>query len=151
MSLRDQILKTIDGYLEGFNSNTPEGTIARRSPECKHRIIPESPQFPTRTNDEYKDFMGPSFGIMKNFNLKFLDGEAPIVDVEARKAVVHLKSSAETPLGEYKNSYIFTFHFTEDGTQIDDVLEFVDTKTVADFVPALLKWVAENVPGAAPA
>jgi hypothetical protein len=151
MALREQILKTIDGYLEGFNTNTPEGTIAHRTPDCKHRIIPDSDQVPVRSNEEYRDFMGPSFGIMKNFHLKLLEGVDPIVDVDARKAVLHLTSSAETPLGPYKNTYIFTFHFTEDGTQIDHVLEFADTKTVSEFVPAILKWIADNVPGAAPA
>lgn len=142
--LRDQIEKTVQGYLDAFNTNTPDGTIAHRAPDCTHRIVPPSPQFPTRSNEEYKAFMGPSFQLMKNFHLKLADGEKPIIDDVNRRAVLYLTSSAETPLGPYDNNYVFTLSFSEDGTQITDVLEFIDTKVTGDFVTKMMAFAAEH-------
>jgi hypothetical protein len=144
MSLRQNILETIEAYITGFNTNTPEGTIVRRSPTCTHRFLPPSPDQPLRTNAEYRDFISPNFAFMRNFHLKLLEGQPPIIDEQARKAVIHLTSTADSPVGEYRNSYVFTFGFSEDGKEIEEVLEFVDAKTLGEFVPKLLSWIREH-------
>lgn len=142
--LREQIHKTLIGYIDAFNTNTPEGTIAYRSANCKHRAIPESPHMPTRSNEEYKAFMGPAFALLKNFQLKLVEGLEPIIDEEARVGVLHLTSTAETPLGPYKNQYIFTFRLSADGTEIDEIIEWVDLVVLNEFMPKLLAFAQEH-------
>ncbi|EON98267.1 hypothetical protein UCRPA7_6239 [Phaeoacremonium minimum UCRPA7] len=143
------MLKTLTGYIDAFNTNTPEGTIAYRSAGCQHRAIPASPMMPVRNNEEYKAFMAPAFAIMKNFQLKLVEGMDPIIDEEARTGVLHLKSTAETPLGNYKNQYIFTFRLNSDGTEIDEIIEWVDLVVLNDFMPKLLAYAKEHADQAA--
>jgi hypothetical protein len=145
-SLRDQIAKTLQGWIDDFNTNTPEGLIANRTPGCKQLMMPESELFPPRSNDEYQAFMSPCFNFMKDFHLKLSDKVAPIIDAEGRIAAVHLTSNTETPVGRYINTYIFTLRFSEDGKQIDEVIEFGDTAATAAFVPKFLQYVQENTP-----
>lgn len=144
--LRDQIAQTLQGWMDDFNTNTPEGLIANRTPACKQLMMPESELFPPRSNDEYKAFMSPCFQFMEDFHLKVSDKVAPIIDAETRTAAVHLTSNAGTPIGPYINSYVFTLRFSEDGKQIDEVIEFGDTAATAAFVPRFLQYVQENLP-----
>lgn len=141
--LREQILKTVDGYLDSFNTNTPEGTIALRNADCKHYILPATAGHPVRSNEEYQAFIGPSFQIMKNFILKLADGVAPIIDEEQRKATLYLTSTAETPLGPYKNEYIFTLRTNDAGSEIVEVVEFIDTAYTGEFLKKIMAYIAE--------
>ena len=143
--LREQILKTVDGYLAGFNTNTAEGLIAHRHPDCKHTIVPTSTQNPVRSNAEYQAMIAPGFQAMKNFRLKIADGWTPLVDEVERKVVLYLTSTAETPIGEYRGEYMFALGMSEDGTQIVDVFEFVDSAMLGDFMPRMIKWMQDNV------
>ncbi|TPX13486.1 uncharacterized protein E0L32_006216 [Thyridium curvatum] len=145
-SLREQMLKTLTGYIDGFNTNTPEGAIAYRGANCKHRTIPESPHMPMRSNDEYNTFMTSTFMLLKNFHLKVTDGLKPIIDDEARTGVLHMTSTADTPLGAYKNQYIFTFFLSADGTEIEEIVEWVDLVVLNDFMPRLIAYAMEHAP-----
>jgi len=42
-------------------------------------------------------------------------------------AVVHAKGSGETPFAPYRNEYAFFLYFTEDGSKVVRVEEFVDS------------------------
>lgn len=142
--LREQILKTVDGYLAAFNTNTPEGTIALRSPDCKHHVLPTNAGQPVRSNEEYKAFIGPSFQFLKPFVLKLADGVAPVIDEGQRKATLYLESTAETPIGPYANEYVFTLKTNEAGTEIVEVVEFIDTAYTAEFMTKIMAYIAEQ-------
>ena len=42
-------------------------------------------------------------------------------------AVVHAKGDGETPVGPYANEYALFMYFTEDGTKIKRIEEFLDS------------------------
>ncbi|KAI9150789.1 Austinol synthesis protein H [Paramyrothecium foliicola] len=142
--LRDQLLQTAQNYLAAFNTNTPEGVIAHRSVDCKHRIIPTTAGHPVRSNEEYQAFMAPGLQLMKNFQLKIAEGLEPIVDEEAHKIVLYLTSSAETPIGPYVNEYAFALHTNDAGTEIIEIVEFIDTAVTGDFMKRILEFIAEH-------
>ncbi|KAH8887146.1 hypothetical protein GQ53DRAFT_327188 [Thozetella sp. PMI_491] len=142
--LREQLLKTANGYITSFNENTPEGTIAHRSPNCMHYMLPTWADIPPRSNAEYQAFIAQGFQVLKNFHLKLKDGVSPIIDEEQRKVVLHLTSTADTPIGPYTNQYVFTFQMSSDGTQIDEVVEFVDPKYTKDFVDRVIEYLTQH-------
>ncbi|SPO05375.1 uncharacterized protein DNG_08062 [Cephalotrichum gorgonifer] len=142
--IREQILKTVDGYLAAFNTNTPEGTIALRSPDCKHHVLPKSAGHPVRSNEEYRDFISPGFQIMKPFIIKLADGVPPIIDEEQRKVTLYLASSAETPIGPYVNEYVFTLRTNDSGTEIVEVVEFIDSAYTAEFMTKIMAFIGEQ-------
>ena len=142
--LREQLLKLVDDYIAAFNTNTPEGTIAVRSPDCKHHVLPIAAGHPVRNNEEYKAFIGPSFQFMKHFVLKLADGIAPIIDEVQRKATLYLTSTAETPVGPYSNEYVFTLRTNDAGTEIVEVVEFIDTAYTGDFMKKIMVYIAEQ-------
>lgn len=51
---------------------------------------------------------------------------------EERRAVVRSSLFANTPVGPYKNEYIWLLTFDESGQKIVNITEFMDTKAVAD-------------------
>lgn len=142
--LREQLLKTVDGYIAAFNTNTPEGTIALRSPDCKHRVLPTAAGHPVRSNEEYKDFISPGFQFMKPFILKLADGVPPIIDEEQRKATLYLTTATETPVGPYNNEYVFTLRMNDSGTEIVEVVEFIDTAHTGEFMKKIMAYIAEQ-------
>ena len=53
MSLREKQEQTAQAFLDGFNSGSIEGMVARRAPGCVHRILPRSFGAPDRDNSTY--------------------------------------------------------------------------------------------------
>lgn len=140
--LRRQLAKLADDFIEGFNTNIPKETVAHRSPNCKHRFIPVSPDNPTRANEEYETFITPALKFMQNYRFRFSEGLFPIIDEETRTIVLFLVASAETPIGPYQNEYVFTLRASADGTEINEIVEFVDTKQTSEFMARIQEYVA---------
>ena len=129
-SIRETLLETAKAYIEGFNSGTPEGVIAARTPDCTQTLRPGTlppPLTGSRTNEEYKTFIVQGAQILRNIKLRLAEGEDIIVDDVARKIVMHLKSTGETDFGPYANEYMIVLKATEDGKQIKEIVEFTDS------------------------
>ncbi|KAH7309756.1 hypothetical protein B0I35DRAFT_482502 [Stachybotrys elegans] len=141
-SIRENLLKIVDGYLEGFNTNTLEGLIALCSPDCKHTLLPAAAGHPVFSNEEYQAFIGRGLAFMKNFQLKLAEGLDPIIDEQARKIVIYLTSTAESPAGNYANEYTFMFETNDAVTEIVKIVEFVDTATTAAFMKKVEEFMA---------
>ncbi|KFA68130.1 hypothetical protein S40285_10017 [Stachybotrys chlorohalonatus IBT 40285] len=140
--LRDQLLKVAHGYIDGFNQNTPEGVIAYRAPNCVHRIVPTSANIPARSNEEYQNFISSGFQIIKNFKLRISEGHEPVIDEVARKIVLFISSSADSPIGPYTNEYVFELKTNEDGTLIEQITEFIDTAPTVGFTQKMMAHLA---------
>ena len=56
-----------------------------------------------------------------------------MVDVEARKVIMHLESRADTKIGVYENEYILMVEMTEEGDRVQEVWEFVDSAASSAF------------------
>ncbi|KAI0863775.1 hypothetical protein F4860DRAFT_467796 [Xylaria cubensis] len=133
-SLRDQLWKTAKAAFEEYGELTAESVIAYRSPDCVHRILPASAGVPDRTNKEYSDFVMGFKQMVPNMRLIILDDFGPIIDETNRQVLAHLKSAGDTPYGPLENEYFMSLKMNEDGTQIVEFVEFVDTAYTQEFI-----------------
>lgn len=78
---------------------------------------------------------------MRGFRLHLGANTDPIIDVPARKVVIHLTSTAETDIGPYANEYIWILRFTEDGKEIDEIIEFADSAYTLEMLHKLTQAV----------
>lgn len=98
-----------------------------RSPNCVQHILPTSFKVPAMNNAEYYKFFKASLPIYRNFTVTIVNEDREmVVDVEKRTVSMHVRSRADTDIGEYKNEYIMVARMTEDGNLVEEVWEFVD-------------------------
>lgn len=147
--IRDALIETANSYIAGFSSNTAEGVIARRTADCKQIIRPSNLPPPwsspkPRTNAEFQAFVVPGFKMVRNVKLRFAEGEDMLVDEVARKVLLHLTSLGETDFGPYENEYMIVLKMTEDGTQIKEIVEFVDSAATRDIAAGLAQLVNKS-------
>lgn len=81
--------------------------------------------------------------VIRDFRLKIVDTTPLVVDVEARRVMMHLTSTAETDVGPYNNEYIFLISISEDGEKVDEIVEFLDSLYTAEFVGKLAKQTGQ--------
>lgn len=131
--------------MAGFNTNTAEGVVACRTADCKQVIHPSSvpPPWnsPPRTNEEYRGFVEPVFKMVRNVQIRLAQGEDMLVDELSRKVLLHLTSTGETDFGPYANEYMIVLKMTDDGSQIKEVVEFIDSATTRDIAASLSQHV----------
>ncbi|KAF9210752.1 hypothetical protein BGZ59_009022, partial [Podila verticillata] len=106
-------------------------------PSCIHRTLPSSDNHPIRNNAEFGTMLETVIPIFRGFHLYIADDKATVVDTEARKVMLHLKSRAETDVGPYENEYIFTLTMSENGEKVDEIMEFLDSRYTAQFLSRL--------------
>ncbi|ROV93899.1 hypothetical protein VPNG_09530 [Cytospora leucostoma] len=140
-AIRDTLVQTANSYIAGFNTNTAEGVIASRTANCKQIIRPSSvpPPWnsPPRSNKDYQDFVVPGFKMVRNIQIGLAKGEDLLVDEVSRKVLLHLTSTGETDFGPYANEYMIVLKMTDDGTQIKEVVEFIDSATTRDIAASI--------------
>ena len=143
--IRDNLIQTASSYIAGFNTNTAEGVIASRTADCKQIIRPSSvpPPWnsPPRTNEEYQGFVVPGFKMLRNVKISLAEGEEMLVDEVSRKVMLHLTSTGESDFGPYANEYMIVLKMTDDGTQIKEIVEFIDSATCRDIAASIAQHV----------
>ncbi len=147
-ALRNTLIRTANGYIDGLNSGTPEGLIAFRSLSCTHQMLPSSlPPLWTgqpKTNEEFQAFMIEGAKSLRNIRIFLVEGEDMIIDEVLRKVVLHLKSTGETDVGPYANEYMIVLTTTEDGQLISQVTEFMDSGYTLNLVSKLMSQAAAS-------
>jgi ketosteroid isomerase-like protein len=140
-ALRINLMQTARSYIDGFNTNTAEGIIASRTPDCKQIIhpstVPPPWKSPPRSNEDYQAWIVPGFKMIRNIRLSLVEGQDMLVDDMARKVMLHLRSTGETDAGPYANEYMIVLKMTDDGKLIKEIVEFVDSAAVRDIVTAM--------------
>ena len=146
--LRKALLATAQAYIDGFNFPGPDlaGVVARRAPGCVQQLLPSTLGVPSQGNDEYVAYSRRIRGIIKGFRLESVGGgaasgveasgskEGAVVDERARKVVLSLRSSGTIELAgglvtrEYANEYMVILQMSEDGTDIIEITEFLDSQ-----------------------
>lgn len=56
---------------------------------------------------------------------------------ERKKIVMFISAHGDTPVGEYKNEYVWKMAFEEGGEKVCEWVEFVDVGMARDFYPLL--------------
>ncbi|XDG05522.1 hypothetical protein ABKA04_005137 [Annulohypoxylon sp. FPYF3050] len=134
---REQLLKTANLCIESFNEFTPEAVTKYLSPSCRWMLKPETLKAPPRNRTEFGEFIGSLKPAMSGLRLFVADGHEPAVDVVTRKVTLYLKSRSETKAGLYQNEYVWVITMNEDGTEVDEVIEFVDSLYTDLWLPKL--------------
>lgn len=135
--LRDQMLQTARLFISSFNEFTVDSVVAHRSPTCLHRLRPGTLNSPPKTNAEYSEWVRNLMAVMRGFKLHLQDGHEPAIDEVSRKVTLPLRSTCETDLGEYQNEYIWILTLNEEGTAIDDIIEFADSAYTLEWIQKL--------------
>ncbi|KAL8670531.1 MAG: hypothetical protein Q9168_004928 [Polycauliona sp. 1 TL-2023] len=128
--------QTAQAFVTAYNSWTLENIMDVRASDCINYILPGSLGQEPMDNEHYKAFFAPRMAPFRNFHLTVHD---TVVDEAARKAVLHMTSTASTDIGEYRNEYMVKLHMTEDCRKIDRFEEFVDSGYSAKFMGDLAK------------
>lgn len=134
MARREQLWQTAKTAFDRYGEMTPESVVACRSPECVHRMYPASAGIPDRTNQEYAGFVMELKKVVSNLRLIVQDDFEPVIDEASRKVIAHLKSAGDTAFGPCEAEYFMALRMNEDGTQIVEFVEFIDTAYTMDFI-----------------
>lgn len=133
-SLREQLWQTAQTAFDRYGDMTPESVIACRSPDCIHRMFPTTSGIPDRTNKEYSDFVMELKSTVPKMRLIVQDDFEPMIDEKSRKVIAHVKSEGESVFGPIEAEYFMAMKMNEDGTQIVEFVEFIDTAYTTDFI-----------------
>ena len=74
-----------------------------------------------------------ALALLSDCSFQIVDDKETVVDVEMRKVVIHVKSSANSTVGNYKNEYLWTLTMSEDGKMIENIVEFTDLAYAIEF------------------
>ena len=89
-----------------------------------------------RSNAEYRAYLSEIMHLYSNFTVTIKE---EVHDAAARKCIIHAASRAETKIGPYTNEYALILTFTEDGKEVINFDEFVDSAYSEQCVSALAK------------
>lgn len=84
--------------------------------------------------------------IFTSFNVTVND---VVEDAEANKIVMFVSARGDTPIGEYKNEYVWKMEFDEAGEKVEKWTEFVDVGMARDFYPKLVGEIKRRAAEAA--
>ena len=70
MSLSARQKQTAQAFVDGYNTWTIEGLLARRSKNCIHKIRPSSLQVPDKDNAQYEEQYSQLIPLLKNYKVR---------------------------------------------------------------------------------
>lgn len=70
-----------------------------------------------------------------------------VVSAADRRVVCRVSSTATTPVGPYANENVFFLTFSEDGRQVTEVVDFMDSMAVKGLQQRLLQAKMVGVDG----
>lgn len=119
-------MKTTQALLDGYSSLDVEQLTASLSRDFTHQVLPESLAMPVRNAKQFAVHATEIFSVFGEFRMHpkaiFEDQGRNAVVVHARMEGV-LKVSNE----EWLNECVMIISFSEDGTEVIKVTEFVDS------------------------
>jgi hypothetical protein len=129
--------QTADAIVAAFNAMDIDTLVSLRTPNCKRIFLPSSLEYTPQTNDEYRDRLNGMKSIFTSFHVTVDDVIEGISEIgERKKIVMYVRAWGDTPIGEYKNDYVWKMGFDESGEKVDEWVEYVDV--VSDFKCVLL-------------
>ncbi|KAL4815781.1 hypothetical protein BDW67DRAFT_185500 [Aspergillus spinulosporus] len=129
---------TLDKFIAGWKTFTPEAWMASWSADCTQQILPFSLGVPARSRAEAQQVLP---------KLIELEIRKVVHDADRGTAALYVTSKADTPFeGDFKwtNEYAVFLTFTEDGQGICKMEEMVDTAFYRDFFPRFQIYLAEK-------
>jgi hypothetical protein len=127
--------QTADAIAAAFSSMDIPTLMLHRAPTCTRNFLPASLGYPSQTNEQYEAQLTTMATIFTSFKVTVND---VIEDLEAKKIVMFVSARGDTPIGEYRNEYVWKMEFDEKGEKVGKWTEFVDVGMVRDFYPKLV-------------
>jgi hypothetical protein len=119
--------QTADAIVAAFNTMDVDTLISLRTPDCKRVFLPSSLEYTPQTNDEYRDRLSGMKTIFTSFHVTVDDViEGTSENSDRNKIVMYVRARGDTPIGEYKNDYVWKMGFDESGEKVDEWVEYVD-------------------------
>lgn len=134
---RARLLKTAHDHIAEFNKWTEESVLAYRTPTSTHQYRPASLGLaPPLHHKDLTAVLNNMRTKVPEFKFTIIHDET-MVDVEQRKVLLSLKCRAPTAIGVYQNEYFWILRMTEDGAEIEESLEFMDSDYANSFMAKL--------------
>ena len=140
-SLRDQLLQTAHAYLDAHNERDLDKILALCAPTCVHRAGPPTVKSPDRNNEEYANFNVEVFKILHTYLATITD---VVADDVSKKVVLSVEAKATADAGEYENEYVILLKMTEDGKQVVEQYDFIDSQRMIEWMGKLGEWSKET-------
>ncbi|KAF2264430.1 hypothetical protein CC78DRAFT_235006 [Lojkania enalia] len=138
--------ETADALVAAFNAQDPKAIVALRTPDCLRVFLPPSLGFKPQTNDGYLANLTKMNSIFTSFRVTINDVVEGVSTspsgIVKKKIVMYISARGNTPVGEYRNEYVWKMGFDESGEKISEWSEYVDVGMVRDFYPKLQVAIA---------
>ena len=158
--------QTADAIVTAFNAMDIDRIISLRTPDCQRVFLPSSLNYNPQSNDSYRANLMGMKSIFTSFSITVndvIEGTSEVSSagddgaiakggiVERKKIVMFVSARGDTPVGEYRNEYVWKMAFEEGGTRVSEWVEYVDVGMTRDFYPLLRGEMMRRAKGAAAA
>ena len=141
---RDQLMKTALAVVDAHNSLDVDTMGAICSPSFRQRTAPRPVKAPDRNKQEYLEFLKTVLPTFHSFRMRLTEGLSPVIDEVARKVVLYVNANAEADAGSYANEYILTLTMNEDGTLLEDEVDWIDSATMLGWLDKLGQFAQDT-------
>ncbi|KAF2762824.1 hypothetical protein EJ05DRAFT_16639 [Pseudovirgaria hyperparasitica] len=117
-------------FVAGWNTWTVPAIISLRTPTCTHTVLPRSIGTRPMDNAQYGRYLTRLKSVFADFTLEL---ESFVIDPSARSFMLYGRGIAHTPIGTYRNEYACRVRASPDGSAVEEVVEFVDSKVTEEF------------------
>ncbi|KAF2818753.1 hypothetical protein CC86DRAFT_153554 [Ophiobolus disseminans] len=129
--------RTADAIVAAVNAMDVDTIVSFRTPDCKSIILPASLNLPAQSNDAYHAQLSLMKSIFTSFQATVTDVVEGTSSAGKETIVLYISARGDTPVGEYKNEYVWKLGFDEGGEKVSEWVEFVDVGVSRDFYPLL--------------
>lgn len=129
--------QTANKLVAAYNATDVDAIIALRTADCQRVFLPSSLQYASQSNTAFRQNLAAMAEVFTSFKIVVDDVVEGVSDDGANKIVVYISAFGKSPVGEYRNQYIWKMGFTDDGALIREWSEFVDVGVARDFYPLL--------------
>lgn len=135
MSSRER--QTADALVAAYNAMDIPGIISLRTPDCQRVFLPSSLKYPPQSNTFFAQNLTAISQIFTSFHITVDDVIEGLSSDGSKRIVMYVSAFGESPVGEYRNQYVWKMGFTGDGALIREWSEFVDVGVAQEFYPKL--------------
>ena len=129
--------QTADKLVAAYNAMDVDTLIALRTPECQRVFLPASLKYPPQSNAFFKQNLTAISQIFTSFKIVVDDVIEGFASDGYARIIMYVSAFGESPVGEYRNQYVWKMGFTDDGELIREWSEFVDVGMAQEFYPKL--------------
>ncbi|EFX02673.1 NAD-dependent epimerase [Grosmannia clavigera kw1407] len=133
-STREIQAATLQRFIEGWASWTPEGFLDSWSDNCTQQNLPFCQNSPVKTRETVVLFFPILMSILTNFKLKVHN---IVHESETGKAAIYAQTTADSPWGPYQNEYALFLWFDKTGEKVQNIEELFDTIVMDTFLPKI--------------